>query len=100
MRGHIRRRGIRSWELKFDVRENGQRRTQYRTFKGTRREAAAELTRLLALVQEGGHVEPHKLTVGEHVRARVAQWKAAGTISTKTAERYEELVEYQLLPFL
>jgi integrase len=100
MRGHIRRRGRNSWELKYDVREGGQRQTQYRSFKGTRREAAAELTRLLALVQEGGHVEPHKLTVGEYVRSRVAQWKASGRISAKTAERYEELVEFQLVPFL
>jgi integrase len=37
--------------------------------------------------------------VAEHVRNRVAQWRAAGIISVKTAERYEELVEYQLARF-
>jgi integrase len=101
MKGHIRRRGARSWELKYDIdRAGGRRQTIYRTFKGSRREAQIELARLLAQVADGGHVEPSKLTVGDHVRARVAQWKAAGTISTKTAERYEELIEYQLTPFL
>lgn len=101
MKGHIRRRGSRSWELKYDVdRTGGRRQTIYRAFKGSRREAQAELVRLFAQVNDGGHVEPSKLTIGDHVRARVAQWKAAGTISIKTAERYEELIEYQLIPFL
>jgi hypothetical protein len=48
VRGHLRRRGSRSWELKYDIRTDGQRRTVYRSFKGTRREAQAELARLLA----------------------------------------------------
>jgi len=101
MKGHIRRRGSRSWELKYDVdRTGGRRQTIYRAFKGSRREAQAELVRLFAQVNDGGHVEPSKLTIGDHVRARVAQWKPAGTISIKTAERYEELIEYQLIPFL
>ena len=40
MRGHIRRRGKRSWELKYDVdRADGRRKTRYKNVKGTRREA-------------------------------------------------------------
>jgi hypothetical protein len=85
-RGHIRRRGRDSWELKYDVNRDGRgRRTIYRSFKGTRREAQAELARLLAQVADGGHVEPSKLTVGEHVMARLAHWRTSGTISPKTA---------------
>jgi len=79
MRGHIRKRGRKSWEIKYDIdRADGQRQTRYKSFRGSKREAQAELTRLLAQVQAGGHVEPHKLTVVEHVRNRVAQWRAAG----------------------
>ena len=59
-----------------------------------------ELARQLAQVADGGHVDPHKLTVGEHVMSRLEHWKAAGTISPKTAERYEELVTRQILPHL
>jgi integrase len=100
MRGHIRKRGANSWELKYDVpRAEGGRHIVYRSFKGSRREAAAELARLLARVADGGHVDPHRLTVVEHVRNRVAQWRAKSIISVKTAERYEELVEYQLARF-
>jgi integrase len=100
MRGHIRKRGRNSWEIKYDIdRADGQRRTRYRSFKGTRREAQAELTRLLAQAQAGGHVEPRKLTVIEHVRNRVALWAAAGTISANTHERYQQLVDFQLARF-
>jgi integrase len=101
VRGHIRRRGTNSWELKYDVpRLEGGRHIVYRSVKGTRREAAAELARLLARVVDGGHVDPSKLTVGEHLLARLAQWRAAGTISPKTAERYSGLIEYQIRPHL
>jgi hypothetical protein len=41
MKGHIRRRGARSWELKFDVGVDakGNRKTRYSSFKGTKRDA-------------------------------------------------------------
>ena len=100
MRGHIRRRGARSWELKYDIREDGRRRTQYKTVRGTRAQAQAELARLLVAVDEGAHVDANKITVGEHVLSRLAQWKGSGRISPKTAERYEQLIRAQLLPFL
>jgi hypothetical protein len=36
----------------------------------------------------------------EHVRNRVAQWEGSGNISAKTAERYRELIENQIVPHL
>src|SRR5215510_16414222 len=101
MRGHIRRRGANSWQLKYDIaREEGGRHIVYRSFKGTRREAAAELARLLARAADGGHVDPSKLTVADHARARFAQWKATGAISPKTAEGYAFLIERHIIPHL
>src|SRR5262245_9177770 len=101
MRGHIRRRGKNSFELKWDVpREGGGRRIVYRPFKGTRREAAAELARLLARAADGGHVDPSKLTVADHVRARFKQWQASGAISPKTAEGYAGLMERHIVPHI
>jgi hypothetical protein len=59
MRGHIRKRGQNSWEIKFEVeRTDGKRQTRYKSFKGTRREAHAELSRLLVQAQTGGFVDP------------------------------------------
>jgi integrase len=102
MKGHIRKRGRDSWELKYDLgeRADGQRQTRYKSFRGTKREAQAELTRLLAQAQSGGFVDSDKITVGEYVRARVAHWRARGIVKDKSGERYEELVEFQVVPFL
>jgi len=103
MKGHIRQRGKKSWELKFDVGfdpATGKRQIKYHSFKGTKREAQAKLTELMAAVGAGTYVEPSKVTVAEHLRARVDQWEAAGDISARTAERYRQLVENQIVPHL
>jgi integrase len=103
MSGHIRRRGKHSWEAKFyDGRDpaTGKRIVRYASVKGTRKDAERRLVELLKARDDGAYVEPSKLTVAEHVRARVAQWEAAGDISAKTAERYRELVENQIVPHL
>jgi integrase len=103
MTGHIRRRGKTSWELKFEGgydSATSQRIIHYISFRGTRREASVKLTELLAARDKGTYVEPSKLTVAEHVRARVDQWERSGDIGPKTAERYRELVENQIVPHL
>src|SRR5262249_43947411 len=101
-RGHIRRRGLHSWELKFDAGSDhtGKRKIQYVSFKGTRREAQAKLTELLAAIGQGDYVEPSKVPVIDFVRARVDQWEAAGNISARTAQRYRQLIENQIAPHL
>ena len=60
MMGHIRRRGERSWELKFDVGVDpttGKRRIRYTSFKGTKREAELELARLISEHADGNGVD-------------------------------------------
>jgi site-specific recombinase XerD len=103
MSGHIRRRGERSWELKFDLGRDpvtGKREIRYHSVKGTKRDAQAELTRLLADAQQGSYVEPTKVSVADFVRARVDQWQAAGDITARTAQRYRQLVENQIVPHI
>jgi integrase len=103
MKGHIRRRGERSWELKFDLGRDsasGKRKTRYASFRGTKREAQIRLAELIASAEQGSYVEPSKLTVGDFVRVRITQWEAAGDISARTAQRYGQLVENQIVPHL
>jgi Phage integrase, N-terminal SAM-like domain len=103
MKGHIRKRGKNSWRLKFDVgrdEETGKRKTQFHTFRGTKRQAQVKLAELIAAVAQAKYVEPNKITVAEWVRARVDHWEAAGDISARTAERYRELVENQIAPHI
>jgi integrase len=103
MRGHIRRRGANSWELKFDAERDpatGERKIQYVSFRGSKREAQMKLAELVAAVGKGVYVEPSKATVAEFVRTRVDQWEAAGDISARTAQRYRQLVDNQIVPHL
>ena len=54
MRGSIRRRGVNSFELRFDLeRVDGKRRSRSVAFKGTFKEAQKELSRLLAAADAG-----------------------------------------------
>jgi hypothetical protein len=102
-RGHITQRGKHSWRLKFDAGRDpvtGERKTQYHTFRGTKREAQVKLAELITSAAKGEYVEPAKTTVAEFLRARVDQWEAAGDISARTAERYRQLVENQIVPHL
>lgn len=107
--GNITRRGKASWRLKFEGArdpETGRRNIQYHTLRGSKAQAKAKLAELVAAIGNSSYVEPSKLTVAEHVRARVSQWEAAYDpaaktgISPKTAERYRELVENQIVPHL
>lgn len=101
MKGNITKRGRDSYRIKFDLAPGpaGQRRSRYVSFRGTKKEAEAKRIELLAAVGKGTFVEPSKLTVIEHVRARLKQWKSAGEIGDKTHERYGELVENQIARF-
>jgi integrase len=103
MTGHVRRRGERSWELKFDVGRDagtGKRKIQYHSFKGTKRQAEVRLAELIASVSVGSYVEPTKIDVAEFARSRVRQWEAAGDITARTAQRYHQLLENQIVPHL
>src|SRR5260370_24586451 len=101
MTGHVRRRGARSWEIKFDLGVDtlsGKRRIRYAAFKGTKREAQIKMAALITSVGTGSYVEPSKTTLADFVRARVDQWEAAADISARTAQRYRQLVENQIVP--
>ena len=100
MRGNITRRGKSSWRLKFNSEADaitGKRRTRYVTVRGKRQEAERELARLLNEMNNGTLIEPSKLTVAEHIRAWL---ESANGLSPKTAERYRQLTEQQIIPHL
>src|SRR5262249_6250838 len=103
MKGNLTRRGKASWRLKFDTGRDpvsGRRITKFVTLRGTKAQAQAEATKILAEIAAGTHVEPSKITVGEFVRARINQWETAGTISARTAQRYRQLLRHQIAPHI
>jgi len=102
-RGHIRRRGKNSWEIKFDLgtdRRTGKRETRYHSVKGTRQQAQIKLAELIAAAGKGEYIEPSKVAVAEFVRGRIDQWETAGAITARTAQRYRQLAENQIAPYL
>jgi integrase len=100
--GHIRQRGKQSWRLKFDLGRDpatGRRLSKYVTFKGTKREAQAELNRLLNRRNEGTYVDPTKMSVAEYLE----HWLTVDIerrVARKTAVRHRQLVERQIAPRL
>ena len=100
MTGHIRRRGERSWELKYDVTAgDGRRKTRYASFKGTKRDAALELAKLITAAAAGEQVDPSRVTVGEFIDRWHRDW-CKPNVSPKTAERYEELMRIHVVPHI
>jgi integrase len=99
MTGHVRRRGERSWELKYDIEadESGKRKTRYASFKGTKRDAEIELAKLVAAAAQGDQVDPSKITVSEFLDRWERDW-ATGNVSPKTLERYIELMRLHVRP--
>jgi len=98
-RGSIRRRGKRSWQIRFDdgVNAAGRRNARWATVKGTRQDAQKELTRLLAAADAGTLPEPSRATVTEYLHA----WLDNDIdLSPKTKERYRELAENQIIPHI
>ncbi len=103
MKGNLTRRGRNSWRLKFESDRDpatGERITKYITLRGTKAQAQAEAAKIIASAVTGAFVDPSRETVAAFVRARVDQWEAAGNITARTAQRYRQLVENQIAPYL
>jgi integrase len=97
--GGIDARGPETFRLRYRI--GGRRFTK--TMRGTLGDAKKELRALLRSGDTGQHVEPDKMTL----RQWVAKWIAAGApgkrkkkASTRSVERYEELLETHVLPTL
>jgi integrase len=98
--GSIRQRGKQSWGLKFDLGRDpatGKRISRHVTFHGTKREAQAELNRLLNRRNEGTYVDPTKMSVAEYLE----HWLTVDVerrVARKTAVRHRQLVQCQIAP--
>jgi integrase len=86
---------------------DGKRKTRYVTFRGKHADAKRELTRLTSSADQGTLPEANKVTVGEYLRNWLGVEKEGESpppppagITPKTAERYRELAEGQIIPHL
>jgi integrase len=97
--GGIDPRGPNTWRLRFRV--QGRRIAQ--TFHGSLSDARKELRRLLKSGDDGTHVAPDKITLGQ----RIDQWIAGGApgrrqkrVGRRTLQRYAELLRCHVVPAL
>jgi integrase len=101
MSGHVRQRGKQGqWYAVIDVVEAGRRKRVWHRLPGAtgKREAEKACAALIAKQAEGSYVLPARLIVADFIRSRVDQWEAAGNITARTAQRYRQLVENQIVP--
>jgi integrase len=102
LRGYIRQRGRRSWEVSLRVGRDpvsGKYVRVYRTIRGSRKDAERALARLLHEAATGGLVDPGRVTVGEWLD-RWLHDIAKPNVAARTWERYSEIVRLHLKPHL
>ena len=103
MSGHVRQRGKKGqWYAVIDVDEGGKRKRRWHKLENCngKREAQKACERLIAQQEDGTYVDRSTMTVAEFVRERINQWEAAGNITPRTAQRYRQLAENQIVPHL
>lgn len=100
MRGSIQKRSKNTWRLVFDLERNhtGKRNQKVVTVRGTKREAEAELSRIIAEVDSGGFADPGTITVEEYFKRWLEH--VATKTSAKTHERYAGIVRLGIVPHL
>ena len=99
MRGHIRKRSRDSWTLVVDAGRDpatGKRKQVWRTVRGTKKVAEAELARLVHSVETGTDLEPQSTSVEMLLDRWLKATKAR--VSPRTYDRYAEVVRLHISP--
>lgn len=100
MKGHIRERSPGHWAIVIEQKDpaTGKRRRKWHSFRGGRREAQKECTRLLSEIDRGEYIDPNKTTVAEFLEQWLADRKAR--VGAKTYERYEQMCRKNIVPLV
>jgi integrase len=100
MKGHIRERSPGHWAIVIDIPDpqTGKRRTKWHSFKGTKREAQIECSRLVTAITGGTYQQPNKITLREFLPRWLDHMKAQ--VTPKSHERYAGIVNQNLIPVL
>ena len=95
MRGHIRKRGKRSWAVVVDIGHDpstGKRRQKWETVKGTKRDAERHLAEIIHDLNTGGYVEPSRLTLADYLDEWMADY-VTDSVRARTAQGYGTIVK-------
>jgi integrase len=103
MRGHIRRRGKRSWQLILPASRDpatGKRRQQSRNVRGTKKDAQVALVRWIHEIETGldfRHSPTHRCRVSEPVARFQITQDARRTAKRRTYASYEEKLRLHVI---
>ncbi len=99
MRGYIRKRDDRKWQLTYDVPRgpDGKRQQRYETVNGIKKQAEARLTEILRSVNRGRYFEPTTLTVAQYLDQWLRDY-AEVSVRPRTLQGYRSIIETHLKP--
>lgn len=101
MRGHIRKRAKNSWTLVVERGRDpvtGKRRQQWKSIKGSKKQAEAELARLINSVETGSEVDPAKQSLADYIERWLKSCERH--LKPRTLQRYRELMNRHALPVI
>jgi integrase len=100
MKGHIRERSPGHWAIVVDVRDpqTGKRKRCWHSFRGGKREAQIECSRLISELQGGTNIDPSRLTVAAFLNRWIEHMR--GQVSPRSHERYAEIARKNVAPLL
>ncbi len=99
--GHLEKRSENAWSIIVDLGRDpatGRGQRIRRSVKGAnRRQAEAEMRRLLAELESGTYIEPSKETLGDYLRDRLEN-AAAPRLRPNTLANYRTMIEAHIIP--
>jgi integrase len=100
MKGHLRERSPGRWAIVIDLHdpETGERRRKWHSFRGTKRQAQVECSRLISQIRDDLYVEPAKMTVRQFLDHWLGYMKSQ--VAPRTHERYSEIALKCLAPLI
>lgn len=101
MKGHVRKRGDRSWLVAIYLGKDpaGKKQYHYETVQGTKRDAERRAAELVNEVNQQTFVKPAKFTVGEFLE-RWLRDSAKSSVRPATYDMYEYVTRVHLTPSL
>ncbi len=101
MRGSIRPKGERSWQLQVYTGPgpDGKPRRHFETVHGRKGDAQRRLTELLASLDKGVYTPPGRLTLAEHLKNWLEGYVKTNC-SQRTFDGYESIISRHLVPAL
>jgi len=101
MKGYVRRRGKRSWQITLDAGtgSDGQRRRIFETVRGSKRTAETRIHQLVTSLEKGVYTPPGRLTLAEHLHNWLTGYVKTNC-SIRTLDAIQSIVEHHLIPAL